>query len=170
MSKIDPKFIVNLKGKEFVTYEGLLDLAHQKGLIGISTELLQIPVKENDFLAIVKATATTKDLKFEGIGDCDNKSANSMIIPHKLRMAETRAKARALRDLTNVGMTAFEELGADEEDKPTNSPKKQTKSKAGTNSGLNCSGCNTSINEAVKTFSINKYGKQLCINCQKKER
>jgi hypothetical protein len=115
MSKIDPKFIVDLKGKQFVTYEGLLDLAHQEGLIGITTELIQIPSEINNYLAIVQAKATTKDKSFMGIGDCDNKSANSMIAPHKIRMAETRAKARALRDLTNVGMTAIEELGETEE-------------------------------------------------------
>lgn len=115
MSKIDPKFIVDLKGKQFVTYEGLLDLAHQEGLTGIETELIQIPTKDNDFLAIVQATARTENKTFSGIGDCDNKSANSMIAPHKIRMAETRAKARALRDLTNVGMTAIEELGETEE-------------------------------------------------------
>ena len=116
MSKIDEKFIVSLKGKTFITYEGLLDLAHKEGLQSIETNLIQIPTKDNDYLAIVQATAYAKDKKFMGIGDCDNKSANSMIAPHKIRMAETRAKARALRDFTNIGMTAFEELGNDEEE------------------------------------------------------
>lgn len=128
MSKIDPKFIVDLKGKQFVTYEGLLDLAHQEGLTSIETNLIQIPSKDNDFMAIVQAKATTKDKQFMGLGDCDNKSANSMIAPHKIRMAETRAKARALRDLTNVGMTAIEELGDDVEVTP-NTPKLQVTSK-----------------------------------------
>ena len=124
MNTINEKFIVKLQGKDFVTYEGLLDLAHQEGLLGIETTLIQIPTKENEFLAIVKATATTKDKKFEGIGDCDNASANRMIAPHKIRMAETRAKARALRDLTNVGMTAVEEL-SEQSDNPNNEPSKQ---------------------------------------------
>ncbi|MBU5440279.1 hypothetical protein KQI42_19990 [Tissierella sp. MSJ-40] len=119
MSSIDKKFIVTLQGKEFVTYEGLLDLAHKKGLVGINTELIQIPSKDNDYLAIVKARATTKNGDaFDGIGDADNKNVGSFVIQHKIRMAETRAKARALRDLTNVGMTALEELGEDEENQP----------------------------------------------------
>ena len=120
MAKINEKFIVNLKGKDFVTYEGLLDLAHQEGLISIETELLQIPSKENGDIAIAKAIAKTKDRIFIDIGDASPNSVNGMIRPHIIRMASTRAKARALRDLTNVGMTAVEELGDDEEDKPSN--------------------------------------------------
>lgn len=127
--KINEQFIVKLQGKDFVTYEGLLDLAHQEGLLGIETQLIQIPTKENEFLAIVKATATTKDKKFEGIGDCDNNSANRMIAPHKIRMAETRAKARALRDLTNVGMTAIEEL-YEPNNNPIQEPKQGNKPQA----------------------------------------
>ena len=115
MAKIDERFIVNLKGKQFVTYEGLLDLAHQEGLISIEVDLLQIPNKENGMIAIVKATAKTKDKVFMDIGDAGPNSVNSMITPHIIRMASTRAKARALRDLTNIGMTAIEELGDDSE-------------------------------------------------------
>ncbi|MCQ4925303.1 hypothetical protein NE686_19520 [Tissierella carlieri] len=118
MSKIDERFIVDLKGKQFVTYEGLLDLAHQKGLISIEVDLLQIPTNDNEMIAIAKATAKTEKEIFIDIGDAGPNSTNSMIRPHIIRMASTRAKARALRDLTNVGMTAIEELGEEEGQAP----------------------------------------------------
>ncbi len=121
MASINEKFIVNLKGKDFVTYEGLLDLAHQKGLISIDIELLQIPSKENGMVAIAKATAKTDKSTFVDIGDAGPNSVNGMIKAHIIRMASTRAKARALRDLTNVGMTALEELA--EVDENNQSPK-----------------------------------------------
>lgn len=116
MAKIDEKFIVNLQGKEFVLYNGLIDLAHQEGLISIEVELLQFPSNENDNTAIAKATAKTKDKIFTDIGDANTKSVGKMLIPHIIRMASTRAKARALRDLTNVGMTAVEEMGGEDHD------------------------------------------------------
>lgn len=129
MAKIDERFIVNLRGKQFVTYEGLLDLAHQNKLKSIKTELIQIPSKENNNQCIMKAIATTEDGKvFEGYGDADTSNVNSMISKHIIRMAETRAKARALRDLTNVGMTALEELGDEEVDEPVNRSSSNTQS------------------------------------------
>ena len=128
MAKINENFIVNLQGKDFVTYEGLLDLAHQMKLKSIKTELIQLPTKENNNQCIMKAIAETEDGKtFEGYGDADNTNVNKLIARHLIRMTETRAKARALRDLTNVGMTAIEELGGEEEDKPTNYTNKGNK-------------------------------------------
>lgn len=115
MAKVDSRFIVQLQGKDFVTYEGLLDTAHQMGLVGISTEIVELPNKDNGNRCIMKATARTEKGSFEGYGDADPTNVNSFIKKHIIRMAETRAKARALRDLTNIGMTAIEELGGDEE-------------------------------------------------------
>lgn len=107
---INEKFIINLQGRSYVTYEGLLDLAHQKNLKSLEVEIIQIPTEENNMTAICKAIATTDEERFQDIGDASPKSVNNALVPHLIRMASTRAKARVLRDLTNVGMTAIEEL------------------------------------------------------------
>ena len=119
---INEKFIINLQGKSFVTYEGLLDLAHQKSLKSIHVELVQAPTKENNMTAICKATVVTDKGTFIDYGDASPASVNSKIQPHIIRMASTRAKARALRDLTNVGMTAIEEVNLEAEDDAMSSP------------------------------------------------
>lgn len=111
---INEKFIINLQGKSFVTYEGLLDLAHQNNLLSIEVDIVQFPTPENNMTAICKAIATTDKARFQDIGDASPKSVNSTLAPHIIRMASTRAKARVLRDLTNIGMTAFEELSLED--------------------------------------------------------
>lgn len=111
---INERFIINLQGKSYVTYEGLLDLAHQKNLKSLEVEIIQFPNKENNMTAICKARATTEDEVYTDVGDASPQSVNANIAPHLIRMASTRAKARVLRDLTNIGMTAIEELSYNE--------------------------------------------------------
>lgn len=113
---MDKKHIINLQGKEFVTFPGLLDAAHADGLQKVSTSLLQIPSEENGNTAIVRAEVFTDKGSFTGIGDASPKNVNKMIAAHMIRMAETRAIARAFRFATNCAYTAKEELGGD--DKP----------------------------------------------------
>ena len=108
------EYMIERQGKRFVLYAGLLEEAHSRGLRSIETELLQIPESENGEVAIVRAVVRTEDGKFTGIGDASPENVNRTIAPHVIRMAETRAKARALRDAINVGVTAFEELGGEE--------------------------------------------------------
>jgi len=109
------EYMIERQGKRFVLYAGLLEEAHNRGLRSIETELVQVPTKENGEVAIVKAVIRTEEGKFAGIGDASPQNVNRAIAPHLIRMAETRAKARALRDAINVGVTAFEELGGEEE-------------------------------------------------------
>lgn len=105
------RFMVERQGQTFVLYAGLLDLGHQKGLQEISTTIVQIPSELNAMTAIVHATVVTEQGTFQGLGDASPSNVTRMMAPHLIRMAETRAKARALRDATNVGVTAFEEIG-----------------------------------------------------------
>jgi hypothetical protein len=109
------EYMIERQGKRFVLYAGLLEEAHERGLRSIETELIQVPGVENGDVAIARAVVRTEDGKFSGIGDASPANVNRAIAPHVIRMAETRAKARALRDAINVGVTAFEELGGDDE-------------------------------------------------------
>ncbi len=112
------EFLITRQGKQYVLFAGLLDEAHSRGLRGIDTELIQVPNESNGQVAIVKATAEMDDGRhFSGIGDASPENVGRNIVPHVIRMAETRAKARALRDAVNVGATALEEL-SDGDDAP----------------------------------------------------
>ncbi len=110
------EYMIERQGKRFVLYAGLLDEAHARGLRSIETELLQTPSVENGEVAIARAVVRTEDGKFSGIGDASPQNVGRAIAPHLIRMAETRAKARALRDAINVGVTALEELGGENEE------------------------------------------------------
>src|SRR5919201_2076847 len=104
------EFTVEREGKTFVLYAGLLDMAHERGLKAVTTTLVQIPNEINGSVAICHATVETEQGTFTGLGDASPGNVNRMMSPHLIRMAETRAKARALRDAVNVGVTALEEL------------------------------------------------------------
>lgn len=119
------EFFIERQGKRFVLYAGLLQEAHERGLRSIETELLQVPGGENGEVAIARAVVRTEEGKFTGIGDASPGNVGRAIVPHVIRMAETRAKARALRDAINVGATALEELGEDpvEQQAPREVPK-----------------------------------------------
>lgn len=110
--KLDERFIKSIDGKDFALYVGLLDLAHQKNLTSMEVDLLQYPTKDNEHTAICRATGKTANGGlFIDVGDANPMNCNAKVARHIIRMASTRAKARCLRDLTNIGMTCLEELG-----------------------------------------------------------
>jgi hypothetical protein len=111
LPKLDDRFLINIKVKDFVLYAGVLDLATQKGLLKLEVELLQFPTKENGNEAICRAVAESATGEvFSDIGDANPNNCHSMIVKHLIRMASTRAKGRALRDLCNIGIACIEEL------------------------------------------------------------
>jgi hypothetical protein len=119
------EFLITRSGKQYVLYAGLLDEAHGKGLRGIDTELVQVPIPDGaptgEDVAIVKATVELDDGRtFSGIGDASPRNVDNPKQKRLIAMAETRAKARALRDAVNVGTVALEELSeSDAEDAQT---------------------------------------------------
>jgi hypothetical protein len=109
--KLDERFIIKIENKDFVQYAGLLDLGHQKGISQIEVEPIQLPNQDNGNFAICKATIVSKTGEsFTDLGDANCQNTNSKVSRHLLRMASTRAIARALRSFTNIGMTCLEEL------------------------------------------------------------
>jgi len=128
--KLDDRFMTNIKGKDFVLYAGVLDLATQKGLLKLEVELLQFPTKENGNEAICRAVAESKTGEvFGDIGDANPKNCHELIVKHLIRMASTRAKARALRDMCNIGIACIEELADFDDVRGSDKPKKIARKK-----------------------------------------
>ena len=129
--KLKDGFLKNIKGKDFVLYAGVLDLATQKGLLKLEVELLQFPTKENGNEAICRAVAEDKSgAVFSDIGDSNPNNCTPMIAKHLIRMASTRAKGRCLRDMCNIGIACLEELSDLDDVMGSGSAKKTTRKPA----------------------------------------
>jgi len=116
---MDKRFIQNIQGKDFIKFEGLLNEFHINGGKEIYTKIIQ-----NEPL-IIQATVKGRVGTFQGIGDADENNVNRLIANHKIRMAETRAIARALRWYNNIGMCSADEMGGNEVKKTSKSTFKQ---------------------------------------------
>lgn len=99
--------------REVVFYPELLNAAHEleKEFRGIETDPVQFPNAENHNTAIFTAKVKIGERIFTGTGDANPENVSPEIAKHFIRAAETRAKARALRDALNVPIVAIEELG-----------------------------------------------------------
>ena len=134
-NKIASQFIVHINAREedgssrvreFITYAGLLAVAHDIGLEEMNTTVVQMPTDGNGQTAVIRAIAKGKPGLFTGLGDANPQNVNRKVAKHLLRVAETRAKARALRDFCNINVVALEELG--DEDLEFVSPPRQQQS------------------------------------------
>jgi hypothetical protein len=100
--------LITIQGRPFVRFEGLLDLAHRHGLVSLETTVVQVTLDQ----AVCQATARFQDGRvFTDIGDATPESVAKHLKPHFIRMAATRASARALRRALNISACAVEELG-----------------------------------------------------------
>jgi hypothetical protein len=135
---IPREFVITQQGREYILSDGLLVGLVQlsRGYYDLSTEIVQLPTAENAQTAVCTAKVVVFDpetgavlRQASGIGDASPANVGRMVAIHVLRMAETRAVARALRHLLGVGLTALEELGqggaegAPDERPPTAAPK-----------------------------------------------
>ena len=100
--------IANLKGKDYVLYAGLLDMAHRNGLQSMKCEILELDSDAK--FCLIKATVSGTRGTFVAHGDANPENTGKMVLSAFIRMAETRAYARCLRLYCGVGMTCREEL------------------------------------------------------------
>lgn len=104
---IPTQFLVTIQGKQFVTFHGLLAMAHQQGLLSLKAEFISV----TETLALARARAEFHDgCVFEECSDATPSNVNSRIKPHFARMSLTRAKCRALRNALNIAYVCAEEL------------------------------------------------------------
>ncbi len=109
-SEFRDRFVKTLQGKDYILYGGLLQLAQERGLKRVEVEVIQVPNQDNGMLAVTRAQIETDDGVFSDVGDASPASVAHAIQPHLLRMAATRAKARAMRDAVGVELVALEEM------------------------------------------------------------
>jgi hypothetical protein len=115
---VEPK-LTSISGKMYANLDWVLNRAHSDGLSSLEVELVQIPTEANDFTCIMRATVVTGRGTFTAHGDATPRNTGKKIVPHLLRMCESRAIGRAMRFATNAP-TLVEELS--EQDRQSTSP------------------------------------------------
>jgi len=104
-------------GSEVALYAGLLDLAHRKGLTSISTCTGECLPYKDGFFCVARADASfiTPDFHYSFSGIASAWGDPTLVgVPeaHPFALAETRAKARALRDALNFQSPVMEDIEA----------------------------------------------------------
>jgi hypothetical protein len=180
---------IKIHGKTYITVaERVKELHSKENNFSITTEVLtHTPV-------VVKATLTCAKGTFTGISYANYAKEIEKVSPYEV--AETSAVGRALGfagyglvddiatadEMIKAGVSPSPEistkkvvveipidLGTDLDDlkpedfKPDKAPLRDTKGKTF------CSVCGKAVPKTVEVFSLNKYKKILCFDCQKKE-
>jgi hypothetical protein len=105
---VPPEHLLLIQGTPFVRFAGLLQLAHARGLVALETTVVSVSLDQ----AVCQATARFEDGRvFTDIGDASPENVAKHLRPHFVRMAATRASARALRRALNISACSVEELG-----------------------------------------------------------
>lgn len=106
--------IIQISGKDFMTYKGLLELAHKKKK-SFSIVILESFVSEDMTkcwckVRLTSMTESDENITFDGFGSSTPDNTGVMTATHPIEMAHTRAKGRALRDYLNIGEAMAEEI------------------------------------------------------------
>jgi hypothetical protein len=110
-SAIPSAYLTKIQGRDFIRFEGLLALAHEAGLVELSTTIVHCDLN----MAVCQAIVRFKDGRvFCDIGDASPDNVAKHLRPHFIRMAATRASARALRRALNISACSVEELSEHE--------------------------------------------------------
>lgn len=190
------KFVKRVDGREFIIYDGLRYLAGLRGIKRLQVKaVLQIPSKENGNLAVCTAELEGADGSiYADVGDASPENCTARTRIHLVRMAATRAKARVLRDYTGYTGAAFEELEESDDESGRPTPQQPAGASAGNvvpitgavqpagpegdagDAGGNaaayagaCEACSKPVNAAIMKYSQRRFGRVLCMDCQKKE-
>jgi hypothetical protein len=121
---LDPErlrpFLIDRQGTTVVLYAGLVAALHaeSRGYFALETRIEQLPSPANGQTAVVSARVRILDRsqpdvvlrEASGIGDADEQNVGRQMTGAIIRMAETRAKGRALRDLLSIRQVVAEEL------------------------------------------------------------
>lgn len=131
-NEFDPKnkkHLVSLQGSQYITAVGLQARLVDQGkyIVGVDTDILEFPNKDNNNRAVVLSTVYIKSnnsketFKFKSVGDADATNVSKNLVGAVMRMAETRSISRSLRIATRSDFTALDELppmGDNNNDKP----------------------------------------------------
>jgi len=98
----------------YVTHAGLLRIAQRRRCHAIRTSLQKDVSDPIASRWVFKATVykTARSRGFVGYGDADPSNVSSLVRGAELRVAETRAIDRALREAYGIGHCSVEELGS----------------------------------------------------------
>ncbi len=97
-------------GVDYIVYAGLLVGRHQLGVVSISVRLLQLLARDNGWFAICSSLVTTQTGAFTALGDAHPGNAARSDVSTLILLAQLRAKAQALCDALNLGLTPIEDL------------------------------------------------------------
>jgi hypothetical protein len=170
---------------EVYKYRDVLNFAHKAGMVGMRTGLIPSLCDITAGIYTAHATASFADgTTWDGIGDANPLNTNRMVAPHVARMAETRAKARALGDALNLDVNFADEFGgdtADAEDSATFTPRRAARAIASAqpeptyNGNIACADCGSTIRDSPNFWaekkaavSMSKHGRVLCYACSVK--